>query len=72
MTKPMDNKSPEIKTTLEAMFPGTQEAVDHGKCPLCLAKIDKNKDFRDALSIREYYISGMCQKCQDSIWGVPE
>ena len=26
-------------------------------------------NFRDALSNREYQISGMCQKCQDSIFG---
>ena len=69
MTKPMENKTPEMIAAIEAAFPGTKEAISHSKCPLCLAKIDKNKDFRDALSIREYYISGMCQKCQDSIWG---
>lgn len=25
--------------------------------------------FRDELSAREYQISGLCQKCQDSIFG---
>lgn len=25
--------------------------------------------FRDELSAREYYISGMCQDCQDSVFG---
>ena len=25
-------------------------------------------DFRDAISAREYSISGMCQTCQDRIW----
>ena len=25
--------------------------------------------FRDELSAREYYISGMCQACQDSVFG---
>ena len=27
-------------------------------------------EFRDALSKKEYGISGLCQKCQDSIFGV--
>jgi len=26
--------------------------------------------FHDDLSVREYRISGMCQKCQDSVFGV--
>ena len=26
-------------------------------------------EFRDELSVREYRISGMCQKCQDSVFG---
>lgn len=25
--------------------------------------------FRDELSAKEYYISGMCQACQDSVFG---
>lgn len=25
--------------------------------------------FRDELSAKEYYISGMCQDCQDSVFG---
>ena len=28
--------------------------------------------FRDELSAREYYISGMCQHCQDSVFGTGE
>lgn len=26
-------------------------------------------DFTDELSLAEYYISGMCQSCQDSVFG---
>ena len=29
-------------------------------------------DFRDELSRKEYSISGLCQPCQDSIFGGPE
>jgi hypothetical protein len=30
------------------------------------------EDFRDALSKREYQISGLCQKCQDEMFGSDE
>ncbi len=29
-------------------------------------------EFRDAVSRREYTISGLCQKCQDEIFGTEE
>lgn len=36
-----------------------------GKCPTCGEVV---VSFRDALSAREYEISGMCQECQDSVF----
>ena len=35
-------------------------------CPICKAEI---KGFRDPLSIKEYRISGLCQACQDEMFG---
>jgi len=29
-------------------------------------------EFRDAISEKEYKISKMCQKCQDSVFNAPE
>ena len=26
-------------------------------------------EFKDAISVREYRISGLCQKCQDAVFG---
>lgn len=72
MSKPMDNKTPEMKDAIESIFPGTKQAIDECKCPMCKSKINVNRDFRDTLSQREYLISGLCQNCQDSIWGVKE
>lgn len=63
--KPMSNKAPEIKDAIEAMFPGTAEAIASSKCPLCRKPIG---EFRDELSLREYGISGMCQSCQDKVF----
>ena len=44
-----------------------QEARDlvlQGRCPLCKEPISVD-EFKDACSVREFSISGMCQKCQD-------
>lgn len=38
-------------------------------CVLCKAKVDYTT-FRNAISLREYAISGMCQECQDSVFGL--
>jgi hypothetical protein len=38
------------------------EKIDQGLCPFCGEKIGK---FKDEISIREFKISGLCQKCQD-------
>lgn len=41
---------------------------DEGKCPFC-GKDMTNPTFRDALSRREFEISGICQECQDDYFG---
>lgn len=44
------------------------ERLDNVFCPDCGDKIEEDK-FRDKLSYQEYLISGMCQKCQDKVFG---
>lgn len=44
------------------------ELVEKKKCPICREDIEDN-EFKDALSRREYMISGLCQKCQDETFG---
>lgn len=66
MKAPMSEKSPEVKALVEKMFPGTGKAIAEGRCPMCGQEIT---EFRNALSQREYEISGMCQHCQDSVFG---
>lgn len=44
------------------------EAVENGFCPLCGDLVNTN-DFRDGLSKKEFEISGICQKCQDDVFG---
>lgn len=42
------------------------ERVEKGLCPFCNSTLG---EFRDALSAREAQISGLCQKCQDEMFG---
>lgn len=51
-----------------AGFSKEMKMIDAGKCPLC-GKIISPCEFRDELSVKEYKISGMCQHCQDEIFG---
>jgi len=51
---------------LKKMFQNKKD----GLCPVCGSRVDFN-DFCDDISIKEYCISGLCQSCQDSIFGKP-
>lgn len=44
-------------------------AYDPGTCPYCDRHFDPVSEFRDQMSIREYWVSGLCQKCQDQALG---
>ena len=44
------------------------EKVEAGICPFCNKEI-KWEDFRNEISRREYRISGLCQSCQDEMFG---
>ena len=67
MKQPMSDKSDQVKEMIEHIFPGTAQAIADKRCPLCKQPIT---EFRSSKSIREYEISGMCQDCQDQIFGV--
>ena len=45
-------------------------AVAGGQCVKCGFPHNLRSDFRDALSHKEYGISGLCQTCQDEIFGI--
>tara|TARA_R100000963_G_C4614381_1_gene83764 strand:+ start:129 stop:359 length:231 start_codon:yes stop_codon:yes gene_type:complete len=44
-------------------------AVAEASCVTCSGEASS---FRDSLSQKEYTISGMCQSCQDSVFGISE
>jgi len=45
---------------------GGHNALNACRCPTCQDEIG---EFRNDISIKEFSISGMCQKCQDSVFG---
>lgn len=63
-------KSPEITDFLESMY-GRTTAIKGDHCiPLPIGCGKPIEGFRDELSFKEYRISGLCQNCQDSVFGV--
>ena len=67
------NKSQPMEDLL-AILGGSprKEVITEGRCVSCKTDSITEDSFRDALSIKEYKISGMCQKCQDDFFGVSE
>lgn len=53
-------------------FGKEMDNVQKGFCPICGKKIDPKTEFKDDLSRREFKISGLCQKCQDSTFNEKE
>ena len=43
------------------------DIIENSICPICGEKINI-EDFTDEISKSEFYISGICQKCQDEIF----
>jgi hypothetical protein len=81
-------KTPEMEDALDAMARamfgrGRRDSMGNNICVSCgtkvLLKIDPSLQpidgalpFRDALSLKEYGISGLCMRCQDSVFGCAE
>ena len=62
----MTKKSPAIDNVLTSICGiSRQDAEKQSICTLCKLRI---VGFSDALSEKEYQISGMCQDCQDKIF----
>ncbi len=66
-------KHPDIDAFLTKTFTGRSrtECVESLTCATC-GQDCLNVAFRDEVSFKEYKISGMCQKCQDDVFGVEE
>lgn len=64
----MRGKDSAMRSIADRIFPKAAKAKEQGKCPIC-EQIIYQEDFRDVISKREYRISGLCQKCQDMVFG---
>lgn len=51
---------------VDKLFPSRRLNMSEGVCTTCGNVVG---EFRDELSRKEHRISGMCQDCQDSIFG---
>jgi len=61
-------EKPDTDKPVFKVFKEEQEAAKNSLCPFCKKPI-KGEDFRDELSRKEYKISGLCQECQDKMFG---
>ena len=62
-------KSEEMERFIDSITPnllGRKGSIESRMCATCSKPVIK---FKDKLSEKEYTISGMCQACQDSIFG---
>ena len=50
------------------IFPVQRLLVKEKKCPFCKKEI-ADDEFLDELSEKEFKISGLCQSCQDDVFG---
>lgn len=65
----MNNRSLPPKRPADFLFGGRREAIERHRCmPPPTGCGEPADEFEDALSEREYYISALCQKCQNKIW----
>lgn len=64
-------KSPAIDSLITAVTQKDRQSVIRTGRE-CMTCSDPDLTFRDRLSHKEYTISGMCQKCQDSVFRDPE
>ena len=67
MMNELENTKEEMAFALFGRSPSIAKAS--GQCVSCG---EFNLEFRDELSRKEYGISGLCQCCQDSVFGVEE
>ena len=60
------NKSKEIDNLImEVIGIDRREVIKNNTCAFC---VEPNLEFRNAISVQEYRISGLCQNCQDEVF----
>lgn len=62
-------KAPGMEKVIDAFNPSGRKRVDSIKADICSWCGKPATEFTDALSRKEYTISGFCQECQDKTFG---
>lgn len=57
---------PDLNKPVYKLMPELASHIRQNRCPCCRNPIG---EFRDKASEHEYSVSGMCQNCQDAIYG---
>lgn len=65
---PVGSLSEKQQRLMDSPIPGSVTNVAKGICPFCKVVV-KLEEFKDNLSRTEFKISGLCQKCQDEMFG---
>lgn len=61
------------KRLIDVIFEHRRKSIASKKCmPPPIGCGGPAETFNDPLSIQEYYISGLCQKCQDKVFNPPD
>uniref|UniRef100_A0A6H2A484 Uncharacterized protein n=1 Tax=viral metagenome TaxID=1070528 RepID=A0A6H2A484_9ZZZZ len=63
------SKSPQIESILDSMLPPGHTRKADIEANICVDCHKSATVFNDALSEKEYTISGLCQSCQDEVFG---
>jgi hypothetical protein len=64
------NKAPAIDAMLSSIFGVDRTStISEGKCVSCDSTGNIATSFCDDISRKEYAISGLCQSCQDDVFG---
>ena len=62
-------KAPAMEAHITALTGiNRREAITAKTCTCCKSDVTLDS-FKDELSLREFHISGLCQTCQDSVFG---
>ena len=69
LKKPWSGKSKGMQNVLSSIFREAADNIKQSKCATCGSDKIEPSDFKSDLCRKEYSISGMCQKCQDSFFG---
>jgi len=67
LAAPFTNDTPAPTTPADVFYPEARRLREQGKCPACELDVGE-RAFTDTLSVAEFQISGLCQRCQNAVF----